>query len=165
MYSKVFTIVMWGNRLPVSAAKWQHGSKICFATFISWKICWEQKYKTAICLSCWSKIPCGSPTISEIEANFHQDFLASTHSGFYQGQMDRGQFCWPNLSGETRLSKKEEEVQNCKRHFANRAAKKLHQCTWTLNAELKAGLLYSDNRSKLVHFEAQFFSMFKKALA
>jgi len=27
----------------------------------------------------------------------------------YQGQMDRGLFYWPNLSGETRLSNKEEE--------------------------------------------------------
>jgi hypothetical protein len=25
---------MRGNQLPVSATKWQHGSQICFATFI-----------------------------------------------------------------------------------------------------------------------------------
>ncbi len=36
-------------------------------------------------MSCWSKIPRGSPTISEIEANLHQDFPASTHNNF----MDR----------------------------------------------------------------------------
>ncbi len=26
------------NQLPVSATRWQQGSKICFATFIQWKI-------------------------------------------------------------------------------------------------------------------------------
>jgi len=25
------------NQLPVSATRWQHGSQICFATFIQWK--------------------------------------------------------------------------------------------------------------------------------
>jgi hypothetical protein len=30
--------------------------------------------------------------------------LASTHSNFFRGQIDRGQFYWPRHSGETRLS-------------------------------------------------------------
>ncbi len=29
---------MSGNQLPDSAARWQHGSQICFATFILCKI-------------------------------------------------------------------------------------------------------------------------------
>jgi len=33
--------------------------------------------------------------------NFHQDFVASTHTDFFQGQTDRGLFYWPNHSGET----------------------------------------------------------------
>jgi hypothetical protein len=31
-------MTIWINRLPVSAAGWQHGSPICFVTFNSWKI-------------------------------------------------------------------------------------------------------------------------------
>ncbi len=58
-------------------------------------------------LSCWSIIPHRSPTISEIKVNFHQDFVASMHRDLFQGQMDRGLFYWPNLSGETQLSNKE----------------------------------------------------------
>jgi hypothetical protein len=42
----------------------------------------------------------------------HQDFLAGTHSDFFQGQSDRGLFHLPNHSGETQLSKQEE--QGCK---------------------------------------------------
>ncbi len=56
-------------------------------------------------LRCSSKIHHGSPTISEKNFSFHQDFMASTHNDFLQGQMDRCQFYWPNLSGETWLSK------------------------------------------------------------
>ncbi len=41
-------------------------------------------------LSCWSKMSCGSPTISEMKVNFYQDFVVGTHIGFFQGQMDRG---------------------------------------------------------------------------
>ncbi len=33
----------------------------------------------------------------------------STHSNFFKGQTDRGLFYWPNHSGETPLSKLEEE--------------------------------------------------------
>ncbi len=54
--------------------------------------------------SCWSKIPHGSPKITEINVNFHQDFVASTLRDFFQGQMDRGLFYGPNLFGETWLS-------------------------------------------------------------
>jgi hypothetical protein len=39
--------------------------------------------------SCWSKIPHGSPIISRIKVNFHQDFVASMYSNFFLGQMDR----------------------------------------------------------------------------
>jgi hypothetical protein len=55
-------------------------------------------------LSCWSKIPHGSPTMSEIKVNFYQDLVAGTHTDFFQGQMDRGLFYWPNLSGITQLT-------------------------------------------------------------
>ncbi len=51
--------------------------------------------------SCLSKIPCGSPTISEILVNYHQDFLASTHSHFLKGQRDGILLFWPNHSWET----------------------------------------------------------------
>ncbi len=57
-------------------------------------------------LRCWSKIPCRSPTISEIYANYHQDFVASMNSDFFQGQMDRGSFCWPNHSCPIKKKKK-----------------------------------------------------------
>jgi hypothetical protein len=40
---------------------------------------------------------------------FHQDFVASMHSGICQGQMNRGLFYWSKQSGETWLSKLEEE--------------------------------------------------------
>ncbi len=56
-------------------------------------------------LICWSKIPHGLPTISEIEVNLHQDFVVSAHSDFFQRQMDRSLIYWPNLSGENLLSK------------------------------------------------------------
>ncbi len=56
-------------------------------------------------LSCRSKIPRESPTISEIKVNAHQDFVASMYSGFFQGQMERGLFYSPNLSRGTQLSK------------------------------------------------------------
>ncbi len=56
-------------------------------------------------LSSWSKISCGSPIISEVYANYHQDFMARMHSDFLQGQTDRGLIYWPSHSGETRLSK------------------------------------------------------------
>ncbi len=56
-------------------------------------------------LNCWFKIPRGPPTSHEIKVNFHRDFMASTHSDFFQGHMDRSLFYWPNLTGETRLSK------------------------------------------------------------
>ncbi len=35
---KLFTIIMRGNQLPVSASRWQHVSQICLATFVWWKI-------------------------------------------------------------------------------------------------------------------------------
>ncbi len=56
-------------------------------------------------LSSQSLILHGSPTISEIKLNSHQDFVASTHRDFFQRQIYRGQFFWPNHSAETRLSK------------------------------------------------------------
>jgi hypothetical protein len=58
-------------------------------------------------LSCWSKISCRSPTISEIYVNFHQDFMDRKRNNFFQGQMDRGLFYWPNHVRETVLSKQE----------------------------------------------------------
>ncbi len=33
------------------------------------------------------------------------------HSNFFQGQMNRNLFYWPNHSGDTQLSKNEEEVR------------------------------------------------------
>ncbi len=48
-------------------------------------------------LSCWSIIPCGSPNN---QLNIFQDFVASTHSDFFRGEMDRGLFYWPNHSGK-----------------------------------------------------------------
>ncbi len=37
-------------------------------------------------LCCWSKIPSGSPAISKILViDFTRDFVASTHSDFFQG--------------------------------------------------------------------------------
>ncbi len=41
-------------------------------------------------LSCSSKITRGSQTICKIKFNYHQDFVASAHSDFFQGQIDRG---------------------------------------------------------------------------
>ncbi len=35
-------------------------------------------------LNCWSKIPCGLPTIIKIKVNFHQDLMASMHKDFFQ---------------------------------------------------------------------------------
>ncbi len=42
--------------------------------------------------------------------SFHQDFAASTHCSFFQGQMDKGLFYQPNHSWETCLPKQEGEV-------------------------------------------------------
>ncbi len=39
----------------------------------------------------------------------HQDFVASMHSDFFQGQKDRVLFYWPSQSGATWQSKPEEE--------------------------------------------------------
>jgi hypothetical protein len=44
-----------------------------------------------------------------IVINFHQVFVASTHSDFFQGEMDRGLFYWPSHASETQLSKQEKE--------------------------------------------------------
>ncbi len=44
-----------------------------------------------------------------IVISFHQDFLASTHSGFFNGQTDSGLIYLPNHSRETQLSNKEVE--------------------------------------------------------
>jgi hypothetical protein len=43
--------------------------------------------------------------------NFLQNHVASMRSDFFQGQMDRGLFYWPNHSWETRLSRQEEEEE------------------------------------------------------
>ncbi len=40
---------------------------------------------------------------------FHQDFTASIHSNYFQGQTDRGISYWPNYSVKTRLSIRGEE--------------------------------------------------------
>jgi len=48
-----------------------------------------------------------------IVVNFHQDFIASKHSNFFQGQTDRGLFYGPNHWWETRLSKENEEEDYC----------------------------------------------------
>jgi hypothetical protein len=36
--------------------------------------------------------------------NFHPDFMASTHTNFFQGQMARGLSYWPNHSRKTQES-------------------------------------------------------------
>jgi hypothetical protein len=41
--------------------------------------------------------------------NFHQEFVASTHDYFFQGQTGRGLFLWPIHHGESWLQKQEEE--------------------------------------------------------
>jgi hypothetical protein len=58
--------------------------------------------------------PINQPTIV---INFHQDFVATTHSDFFQGQADRGLFYMPNHSWETQLSKQKEEELNPKVFF------------------------------------------------
>ncbi len=40
--------------------------------------------------------------------SFHQDFVASMHGDFSQGQTEKGLIYWHNPSGETQLSKQEE---------------------------------------------------------
>jgi hypothetical protein len=35
-----------------------------------------------------------------IVVNFHQDFEATKHSDFFQGQTDMGLFYWPNHSAD-----------------------------------------------------------------
>ncbi len=54
-------------------------------------------------LSCWSKIPCGSPTISETQVNYHQDFGPSTHIDFFPEQMDRAYPIGLTIPGKTQL--------------------------------------------------------------
>ncbi len=49
-----------------------------------------------------------------IVISFHQIFMASTHSDFFQGRADRGLIYWPNHSGETWLTNQEEEEENCR---------------------------------------------------
>jgi len=44
-------------------------------------------------------------TTNVIRTNVIRTNVVSTHRDFFQGQMDRGMFYWPNLSGETWLSK------------------------------------------------------------
>jgi hypothetical protein len=44
-----------------------------------------------------------------IVVNFHLAFLASMHSDFFHGWMNKGLFYRPYHSWETRLSKQEEE--------------------------------------------------------
>ncbi len=51
-------------------------------------------------MNCWPKIICGSPTINRLQVSYYQDFMASTHSIFFQGHMERGLFYWPTHSGE-----------------------------------------------------------------
>ncbi len=48
----------------------------------------------------------GLKSLDEIQVNYHQDFMASTSSDFFRGQMDRGLFYWSNqgiLKGEVSL--------------------------------------------------------------
>ncbi len=40
---------------------------------------------------------------SPIVINFNQDFMASTHGDYFQGQVDRELIYWPNHSEETQL--------------------------------------------------------------
>jgi hypothetical protein len=42
-----------------------------------------------------------------IVVDFHQDFMASTHSDFYQGQMNMALLYWPHHSEKTWLSNQE----------------------------------------------------------
>jgi hypothetical protein len=44
-----------------------------------------------------------------IAINLHKDFMTSMSSGFFHEQMDIGLTYWPNHSGETQMSKQEEE--------------------------------------------------------
>ncbi len=54
-------------------------------------------------LSWWPKIPLGIVKNQHtIVVNFHQDFEASTHNNFSQGQTDRYLIYWPNHYGEAR---------------------------------------------------------------
>jgi len=45
---------------------------------------------------------------STIVINFHQDFMVSTYSDFFQGQIDRGLIYWRVQSGKIRLSNQDE---------------------------------------------------------
>jgi hypothetical protein len=57
-----------------------------------------------------------------IVINFHQDFMTSMYSGFFQGQMDRGLFYWPNHFRETWLgcpSKKKKKTLQTWDHIHN----------------------------------------------
>jgi hypothetical protein len=47
-----------------------------------------------------------------IVINFHQDFVASTLSRFFQGQADMGLFYGPNCSWENSLPKKENKKKS-----------------------------------------------------
>ncbi len=42
--------------------------------------------------------------------SFHQDFVASMHRNFSQGQTDKGLIYWHDPSGENQLSKQEERL-------------------------------------------------------
>jgi hypothetical protein len=46
-----------------------------------------------------------------IVVDFHQDFMASTHSDFYQGQMNMTLLYWPHHSEKTWLSNQEEDEE------------------------------------------------------
>ncbi len=41
-----------------------------------------------------------------IVINFHQDFMTSMHSNFFQGQVNRGLTYWPNNTGKIGYPKK-----------------------------------------------------------
>ncbi len=49
-----YVVIMRGNQLPVSAARWQDCSMICFATFILWKI--TKLLKNLTTTKAWGKI-------------------------------------------------------------------------------------------------------------
>ena len=53
-----------------------------------------------------------------VVVNFHRDFSASTHSDFFQGQMDRCLIYWPDHYEETEISKQEYEACDFTHGFA-----------------------------------------------
>ncbi len=63
-------------------------------------------------LRCYPKIPHVCQQWANFIVSFYQDFRASMHSDFFQGQMDRGLIYGPYHSEETCLSCQKEEEED-----------------------------------------------------